>query len=340
MRLRLLCSLRRGSAATIPSTKTKQLGIAGLVSDENEVYIFDGSDSEASASGAAPASLIESDGDETSPWETLEDELVLEENLCSAAQTSPEKGYDHVPSMPCVTDYKGEPHRPKTVPYNSHSWITLNACVARPVSRKELLQSPPARASMKAEWDRLRSKMVWDEDKVREWSDVAREAQKGNIELNFGYLFGSVLKRTRSSILFIQRGSLREESCCRATMSPTKIGKPLFSKIWDHVPLPWKHPRLLTFMVLRLGLRLELLTLFRLTSRSNSLVPRVGSAFLLKRVPTRGDTLKRPVVPLLRALYGHPDSGTMWEQHCDLHVKSVGFNRLEYTSVVATKRVL
>ena len=34
---------------------------------------------------------------------------------------------------------------------------------------------------------------------------------------------------------------------------------------------------------------------------------------------------RRPVVKLLRALYGHPDSGTMWEQHCDLHVKSMGF---------------
>ena len=30
-------------------------------------------------------------------------------------------------------------------------------------------------------------------------------------------------------------------------------------------------------------------------------------------------------MPLLRALYGHPDSGTMWEHHCDKHVKSVGF---------------
>ena len=34
---------------------------------------------------------------------------------------------------------------------------------------------------------------------------------------------------------------------------------------------------------------------------------------------------RRPVVKLFRALYGHPDSGTMWEQHCDTHVKSVGF---------------
>ena len=26
---------------------------------------------------------------------------------------------------------------------------------------------------------------------------------------------------------------------------------------------------------------------------------------------------KRPVVRLIKALYGHPDSGTYWEQHCD-----------------------
>ena len=32
-----------------------------------------------------------------------------------------------------------------------------------------------------------------------------------------------------------------------------------------------------------------------------------------------------PVVQLKKALYGHPDSGTFWEQHCDEHVRSVGF---------------
>ena len=34
---------------------------------------------------------------------------------------------------------------------------------------------------------------------------------------------------------------------------------------------------------------------------------------------------RRPVVRLKKALYGHPDSGTMWEQHCDKAVKAVGF---------------
>ncbi len=37
---------------------------------------------------------------------------------------------------------------------------------------------------------------------------------------------------------------------------------------------------------------------------------------------------------MLKALYGHPDAGTYWEQTCDAHVKAVGFVpiRLEWPS--------
>ena len=34
---------------------------------------------------------------------------------------------------------------------------------------------------------------------------------------------------------------------------------------------------------------------------------------------------RRPVVRLIRALYGHPDSGTTWEKHCDTHLRKAGF---------------
>ena len=34
---------------------------------------------------------------------------------------------------------------------------------------------------------------------------------------------------------------------------------------------------------------------------------------------------RRPVVRLIKALYGHPDAGTLWEEHCDKNVKAVGF---------------
>ena len=34
---------------------------------------------------------------------------------------------------------------------------------------------------------------------------------------------------------------------------------------------------------------------------------------------------QKPVIRLLRALYGHPDSGTFWEEYCNGHCTSVGF---------------
>ena len=33
----------------------------------------------------------------------------------------------------------------------------------------------------------------------------------------------------------------------------------------------------------------------------------------------------KPVLRLKKALYGHPDSGTYWERHCDRSLQSVGF---------------
>ena len=35
--------------------------------------------------------------------------------------------------------------------------------------------------------------------------------------------------------------------------------------------------------------------------------------------------MKDPVVPLKLALYGHPDSGGIWERHCGTELKKVGF---------------
>ena len=36
-----------------------------------------------------------------------------------------------------------------------------------------------------------------------------------------------------------------------------------------------------------------------------------------------------PVVRLLLALYGHPDSGGYWERKCDAHLKKIGFERIQ-----------
>ncbi len=43
-----------------------------------------------------------------------------------------------------------------------------------------------------------------------------------------------------------------------------------------------------------------------------------------ERVPKH----ERPVVRLLKALYGHPDSGTFWEKHCGRKLREMGLNLL------------
>ena len=142
-----------------PVHKTKQLGIAGLCSVENEVYIFDESDNEASTSGAAPASLIESDEDETPRGKLSKTSLCLRKPSVLPLKLPPRRAT--ITSLRCLVSLTTKANF--TVPKPSPIIPTVGSPltrVARPVSRKELLQSSPARASMKAEWDRLRSKMV------------------------------------------------------------------------------------------------------------------------------------------------------------------------------------
>ena len=43
------------------------------------------------------------------------------------------------------------------------------------------------------------------------------------------------------------------------------------------------------------------------------------------RWPKEWQGMKDPIVPLKLALYGHPDSGGIWERHCEKELKKVGF---------------
>ena len=43
------------------------------------------------------------------------------------------------------------------------------------------------------------------------------------------------------------------------------------------------------------------------------------------RWPPSWKGMRNPVCPLRLALYGHPDAGGFWEQHCEEHLVSVGF---------------
>eukprot|EP00974_Lingulodinium_polyedra_P053542 5145948-Lingulodinium_polyedra.AAC.1 len=48
---------------------------------------------------------------------------------------------------------------------------------------------------MKSEWKRLWDKSVWDHRGVREWSEVAREAQRKGVTVHSGRLFGICVQK-------------------------------------------------------------------------------------------------------------------------------------------------
>ena len=99
----------------------------------------------------------------------------------------------HMPCMPATVQ-----HRQRDAQEHPH----YNACVARTVKPAEVKVNDKARASMDLEWQRLRQVPrkggkagVWDEDDVREWASVRRDAQARNEEANVGLVFGIVVEK-------------------------------------------------------------------------------------------------------------------------------------------------
>ncbi|MFM7982676.1 MAG: hypothetical protein ACKPKO_25475, partial [Candidatus Fonsibacter sp.] len=79
-------------------------------------------------------------------------------------------------------------HRAKVLP----SCLNLYpALVARPVGRAVIAANPAASKAMECEWNRFRSKTVWDEDHPSDWSEVRYAAKKQCYDVHSGHL-GSV----------------------------------------------------------------------------------------------------------------------------------------------------
>ena len=115
----------------------------------------------------------------------------------------------------------------------------IEACVARPLSNKERLESAGARASLEKEWGRLRKIDTWNEKGVREWFDVAAEARRSDTKVHVGRIFdicvelplGDPARKCKGRVVF-QGNQAKDEnwevavfqdlSSCPATMEAGK----------------------------------------------------------------------------------------------------------------------
>jgi hypothetical protein len=236
--------------------------------------------------------------------------------------------------MPVILD-DFEAHRQKDLP------PIYPACVAKLVPPKDRLNIPAAKKALDEEWDKLKragKNGCWNEAIVRERFEVERDARASRETVHFGhvhelcYLKNRELpeadprRKYKGRAVFLgdqvkdQDGNValfQELGSAPATMSASKIadyhgllpGNVLMTAGVTSAYCQAKITGTKTWVELPPGRWRD--SWFKSTLRGAERQPKY----------------RRPVVPLEMALYGHPDSGGIWEQHFDSKVKQFGFNR-------------
>ena len=107
----------------------------------------------------------------------------VEKDLSDIAQ-------DSIPKCPVTRD-NPVLHREKLV---KRLW-PFNACVARPMSKKEMMSIPDAIKARDKEWTRLISKGTFDMENPKQYKDVAARARQRGKTVHFGVVFGFCVQK-------------------------------------------------------------------------------------------------------------------------------------------------
>ena len=239
---------------------------------------------------------------------------------------------DTFPAMPCWSKSGAQqPHRERMGPKP----FPANLAVARPVSRKEVRSNPKAQAAMDDEWSKLEKAGVWDLQ-VRCWYEVAAEARRLGKKVHIGALFDicteknseldpkNKLRKFKGRVVF-QGNRVYDEAHEIA----------LFADLGSS-PSTMEASRVADFIGCTPGYDEQLADAEQAYVQAPlgpDTIP-VWATLPYERLPKSGQEMvdkgiiKKPVVLLRKALYGHPDSGTIWETHCDRHLLAAGFESL------------
>ena len=98
-----------------------------------------------------------------------------------------------IPCMPCV--HQDLEHREKFGQGEMRFGKLYNAMVSRPVGRKEMMEDPDAKASMRNEWLGQHKQGVYDFSIVREYDDVVAEAKREGKEVHMARVHGICVEK-------------------------------------------------------------------------------------------------------------------------------------------------
>ena len=232
---------------------------------------------------------------------------------------------DWIPAMPCTTLIPHE-HRVK----NSGVGSCYNAMVTRPVTRKEMVNNPKAMEAFMKEWKGLWDQEVFDFSTTREYDDVIAEAKKKGEKVHMARVHGLIyeknyqLKEDDPARKFKGRGVLLGDQVKDQNMEAA-----LFQDLGNS-PATFDASRWADYYGCLPGNDVQMADAIQAYIQA-----KLSGTPCWVELPDEAwhpsanrHKFRRPACRLVKALYGHPDAGTMWEQHCHTAVQKVGFKPL------------
>ena len=229
------------------------------------------------------------------------------------------------PTMPC-TSAPNTIHRTK-IPSEGLGGKLFNAMVSRPVGRAEIESNPKAKEAMLKEWKGLRDQEVFDFSMVREYDDVVAEAKKDKKEVHMARVHGICVEKNYQLSEDNPGRKFKGRGVLLGNQVKNQHWEAAFFQDLGNSPASFEASRWADFYGCLPGHAVKLADAIQAYIQAKLKGPLCWVELPTDAWPPEVQYWKfrRPVVRLDKALYGHPDSGTMWEQHCDKRVQEIGF---------------
>ena len=208
-----------------------------------------------------------------------------------------------------------------------------NAMVSRPVSRHEMLNNPDALASMKKEYGKgFGTRMSSTSPGSRSTMPIVKEYRDKKEEVQLARVHGICVEKNHQ----LPKDDPRRKFKGRGVLLGNQVKNENFEAALfqdlGNSPATFEASRWADFFGCLPGNSVQMADAIQayiqaLLTGIACWVELPEDAWpdeILARIRKIG--LRRPMCRLRKALYGHPDSGTMWEKHCDTSVNSVEFD--------------
>ena len=243
----------------------------------------------------------------------------------SSSYSSKHSSVASVPSMPCVQHMKDD-HRER-LGSSFVGDVFRSALVSRPVGRKEMLSDPEALESMMKEWKGQWTADVYDFKTVREYDDVVKEAYKIGEEIHMARVHGICVEKHSELPKEDKRRKFKGRGVLLGNQVKNQNFEAALFQDLGNSPASFESSRWADMYGCLPGHNVQLADAIQAYIQASLTGVACWVELPDEAWPPWIDRKKyrRPVVRLIKALYGHPDAGTMWEKHCDQAVKKLGF---------------